>query len=197
MRLLLEDLFFRAAVGRTSQRNEPMRNLISSFVGAFAVVLAVAVATAAFDEKLTDNAFLQKAVSAGMTEIKAGQMALQKATDAKVKTFAQLMIDDHSRANKELEALARRKGWVLPESIDQKCQNELDKLASATAQEFDRKYLRGQIAAHEEAVKVFAEQSQTGQDNDLKNWAAKTLPTLRDHLQMAKVAGEGKEGKIR
>jgi putative membrane protein len=174
-----------------------MRTLISSFLCASAVVMAVAVATAAFDEKLTDNAFLQKAVSAGLTEVKAGQMALQKATDAKVKTFAQRMIDDHSRANKELEALARRKGWVLPDTIDEKCQNELDKLASATMQEFDRKFIRGQIKAHEEAVKVFAEESQTGHDNDLKNWAAKTLPTLRDHLQMAKEAGEGKDGKTR
>jgi putative membrane protein len=145
------------------------------------------------DEKLTDGAFVEKAHSAGLAEVKAGEMALQKASDAKVKTFAQRMIDDHAKANRELEALAARKGWILAQSVDEKCQKELDRLAGATAQEFDQLYVQGQVKAHEEAVKLFERESRDGQDNDLKSWATKTVPTLRDHLQLAKEASRAKE----
>ncbi len=148
---------------------------------------------AADDEKLTDGAFVKKAGSAGMAEVKAGELALQKTTNAKIKSFAQKLVDDHRKANKELEGLAASKGWPMPRTIDDQCQRELDKLASATAQDFDRTYLEVQLKAHEGAVKLFTAESEGGQDDALKAWAGKTLPGLRDHLQMAKELTEQKD----
>ncbi|HEV8062738.1 MAG TPA: DUF4142 domain-containing protein [Gemmataceae bacterium] len=164
-----------------------------SWVGPLAVALAVVGARAADDERIDDSAFVKKASSAGMAEVKAGEMALQKANDAKIKAFAQRMIDDHTKANRELEDLATRKGWTLPKTIDEKSQKELDSLASTTAQEFDRTYMEGQLKAHEAAVKLFENESRSGQDAALKSWAGKTLPTLQEHLQMAKEACQKKD----
>ena len=148
---------------------------------------------AADDQKLNDATFVTKASSAGMAEVKAGELALQKTNNATIKSFAQKLIKDHKQANKELQTLAGRKGWALSKNIDDECQRELDKLASATAQEFDRTYLEVQLKAHESAVKLFQAEAEAGQDGSLKIWAGKTLPTLRDHLQMAKELSEHKD----
>jgi len=145
----------------------------------------------AVDERVDDSTFVKKACSAGMTEVKAGEMAIQKATDAKVKSFARRMIEDHSKANKELEALVTRKGWTASKTIDEQCQKELDKLSATDGKGFDRVYMENQLKAHEEAVKLFQKESESGQDPDLKAWAAKTLPTLQEHLRMAKETHEG------
>jgi len=163
-----------------------------SWIGPLALALVVMGVRAA-DERIDDATFVKKACSAGLAEVKAGEMALQKAHEAKVKNFAQRMIDDHSKANRQLEELASRKGWTLSKTIDDKCQKDIDKLSGATAQEFDRMYMEGQLKAHEEAVKLFQHEADAGQDADLKSWANKTLPTLREHLQMAKDAGEKRD----
>jgi putative membrane protein len=157
------------------------------------LALVVAGVRAADDEKLDDAGFVKKVSGACLGEVKAAEMALQKASDAKVKSFAQRIIDDHQKADKELEELASRKSWTVSKTVDEKCQKELDKLASITAQSFDRIYMEGQIRAHEEAIKAFENEAKNGQDADLKNWATKTLPTLREHLQMAKDASEKKD----
>jgi putative membrane protein len=167
--------------------------LTCSLVGPMVLALAVAGVRAAEDEKLDDAAFVKKVSGACLGELKGAEMALQKASDAKVKSFAQRIIDDHAKASKDLEELASRKGWTVSKTVDEKCQRELDKLASVTAQSFDRQYMEGQIKGHEEAIKLFDREAKSGQDADLKEWASKTLPTLKEHLQMAKDASEKKD----
>jgi putative membrane protein len=165
----------------------------ASWLAPVALALAVLGIRAADDERFNDNTFVNKARSAGLAEVKAGEIAAQRAQDNKVKAFAQRMIDDHNKANREMEELAKRKGWTLATTIDDSCQKEIDKLSSATAQEFDRSYMEAQLKAHEEAVKLFQRESESGQDLDLKAWAGKTLPTLQEHLQMAKEASAKKD----
>jgi putative membrane protein len=155
------------------------------------VLGALASSVRADDNKPMDDAtFVKKAACAGMAEVKSSEIALQKASDAKVKQFAQRMIDDHTKANKELTELATRKGWKPEAAIEEKKQKEMDKLSGKTGQEFDRAYMECQVKAHEEAVKLFKQASTASEDADLKAWAAKTLPTLEEHLKMAQSAGE-------
>ena len=160
----------------------------ATWLAPLALALAVIGVKAADDERILDNTFVNKARSAGLAEVKAGEIAAQRAQDAKVKAFAQRMIDDHNKANREMEDLAKRKGWTLATTVDESCQKELDRIAAATAQEFDRTYMEMQLKAHEEAVKLFQRESENGQDLELKALAGKTLPTLQEHLQLAKEA---------
>jgi len=160
---------------------------------------AFAVSARADDNKPLDDAtFVKKASCAGMAEVKSSEIALQKASQDKVKQFAQRMIDDHSKANKELSELASRKGWKPETAIEDKAQKEIDKLNGMSGQEFDKAYMECQVKAHEMAVKMFRQESESGQDADLKSWAAKTLPTLEEHLKMAQQGsdkqGSGKQG---
>ncbi len=155
------------------------------------VIGAIAAGARADDNKPLDDAtFVKKASCAGMAEVKSSEIALQKGTDAKVKQFAQRMVDDNGKANKELEELASRKGWKVETAIEEKHQKEIDKLNGMSGQEFDRAYMECQVKAHEMAVKMFKTESNSGEDADLKAWAAKTLPTLEEHLKMAREASE-------
>jgi len=96
------------------------------------------------------------------------------------------MVDDHSKANQELKTLATNKGVTLPTALDKKCQEVYDKLTKLRGSEFDKEYMRHMVEDHEKDVAKFQSASKNLQDPDLKAWALKTLPTLNEHLRMAK-----------
>jgi putative membrane protein len=104
-----------------------------------------------------------------------------------VKTFAQQMVDDHTKAGSELSSLASAKGVTLPKdpSLTQKA--KLKVLSAMDGTRFDKQYAQTiGVAAHEDAVKLFQKASKEAKDPDVKDFATKTLPTLQHHLQMAK-----------
>jgi putative membrane protein len=131
------------------------------------------------------SAFVSKAAVGGMAEVKLGQLAVQKASNPDVKAFGQQMVDDHGKANDELKQLASSKGMTLPTDIDAKHQATYDRLSKLDGAEFDRAYMKDMLADHKMDVSEFRRESKSGSDPDVKAWAAKTLPTLEHHLQMA------------
>lgn len=133
----------------------------------------------------TDSSFLKDAAESGLFEVQAAQIAQQKGNDAQVKTFAQTMVDDHTKANQELQALAQQKGVKLPTSPSVGQKAKLGTLNHWTKSGFDHHYADDQISAHKDAVKLFTKESTEAKDADIKAWAAKTLPTLQHHLDMA------------
>ena len=163
-----------------------------------------------------DKKFIMESLHGGMMEVELGKMAVDKASSADVKQFAQRMVDDHSKANDELMQLASQKGISMPadhammSNPDQsaasdtaasanhtgseshyhhammKAQATKDKLAKLSGADFDREYMDMMVKDHVKDVKEFEEASAKAKDADLKAWAAKTLPTLREHLQMAR-----------
>src|SRR5947208_1832580 len=135
------------------------------------------------NQKLDAGTFVAKAASAGMFEVKSSQLAQERAQKADVKRFAEHMIQDHTKANQELMALAQQKGYTIPTHMDAKCQECFDRLSNARGEAFDSAYVQEQLKAHREAVKMFQQASQTVDDPELKAWAAKTLPKLREHLR--------------
>ncbi|AKQ46816.1 hypothetical protein TH63_16185 [Rufibacter radiotolerans] len=133
-----------------------------------------------------DQAFLMKAASGGMMEVEAGKLASTKAKDAAVKQFGQRMVTDHTKANTELKALAAKKGITLPAGLMAEHQSHLDMLSKATAgAEFDQVYMQHMVQAHDKDIMEFERQSASGQDAEVKAFAAKTLPVLRDHRKAA------------
>lgn len=146
------------------------------------------------NKQVDDKTFAMKAAQAGQMEVKMAQLAEQRASSAAVKQFAQTMITDHGKANKELAEIVGAQQNANQE-IDRDHQQQMDRLAKLQGAEFDREYLRQQSAAHEEAVQLFDTEARTGQDSRLKAFAAKYLPTIRDHLQMARQLAGKVNGK--
>jgi putative membrane protein len=133
-----------------------------------------------------DTQFLTEAAQGGLAEVELGKLAASKATNPEVKKFAQKMVDDHSKANDELKALAMQKNFSMPTEISSKHKSLMDKLNGLSGAEFDKAYVEAMVDDHEEDVKKFKDESEDGKDADVKTWAAKTLPTLQTHLDMIK-----------
>lgn len=132
-----------------------------------------------------DHTFVTKAAEGGIAEVKLGQLAQQKASDTAVKSFGEQMVTDHSKANDELKTLASSKGLTLPSDMSAKEKADYDRLSKLSGAAFDKAYMQMMVADHRTDVNEFKRESQHGMDPDVKAFAAKTLPTLEHHLQMA------------
>ena len=123
--------------------------------------------------------------SGGMMEVELGKIALQKATSSKVKQFAQMMIDDHTKANEELKMLASSKNIVLPTTLIDKHQKTVNDVSDETGKNFDKKYMDTMVEDHKKDVDKFKKIADKANDADIKAFAAKTLPTLMHHREEA------------
>jgi putative membrane protein len=121
-----------------------------------------------------DVNFIQKAAGGGAQEIENGKMAEKQAKNAEVKSIAARMVADHTRINKELTALATRKGVTFSTS-GVRAQN----LGSGN---FDALYLKWLEEVHRADIADFERQAKSGDDSELKSWASKTVPILKQHL---------------
>lgn len=133
--------------------------------------------------------FVQKAAIGGAFEIQSSQLALDRAKDPDVEQFAQTMIDDHTRINEQSNATLAKSSVdqaAIHEGLDSAHQKMLDKLSKVPAGiKFDRAYMDAQRQAHDEAVNLFSAYAQSGDDPALKDFAARTLSTLKHHQEMA------------
>jgi putative membrane protein len=136
------------------------------------------------DSKLNsdDSDFLKKAAKGGMAEVELGKLALQKASSPDVKAFADLMIRDHTKANRELTALAASKGLELPTGKGMGGDVSAVHLKMLSGKSFDDAYVKNMLEDHKEDVADFQKESESAQDSDVRKFAAKTLPTLKTHL---------------
>ena len=139
-----------------------------------------------------DKGFAQKAATGGQAEVALGQLAQQKASDPRVKEFAQRMVADHTNANQQLQQIASKKDLDLPTIIPTEAQEEQDKLSKLSGKVFDQEYIRYEVQDHQQDVQDFQKAQNEVSDPDLKQFASQTLPIIEQHLKMAQQI-EGKE----
>ena len=140
---------------------------------------------AASNKRVADRKFMTKAAASGMAEVEMGKLAQTKAANEQVKQFGARMEADHSKANAELKSLAASKNVELPQAPPKKEIAMMDKLKGMSGAEFDRAYMSHMVADHKKDVALFEKEASAGKDPQVKAFAGKTLPTLREHLQMA------------
>ncbi|HEX7956698.1 MAG TPA: DUF4142 domain-containing protein [Pyrinomonadaceae bacterium] len=131
-----------------------------------------------------DHRFATEAAMGGMMEVELGRVAAQKGASDEVRQFGQRMVDDHTKANEELMRVASGKGMTLPSAPDPKHRAEMQKLSALSGERFDREYVKMMLKDHRKDVAEFRKESARGADADLKSFAARTLPTLQEHLRM-------------
>ena len=135
----------------------------------------------------SDKKFAMTAAAGGMAEVETARLALTKASSDAVKQYAQKMIDDHTAANAELMQIASAKGITLPTAPDAKMRAMMAKMERLSGAAFDREYvMMAGSKDHQKMEKLFRDESMRGRDADLKAFAAKTLPVVQQHLQMAR-----------
>jgi putative membrane protein len=139
----------------------------------------------------SDQQFVTTATQANLAEIDAGRLAKERASNADVQKYAQQMIDDHGKANRELSDIAKKKGFTVPEQTDDDHKKMAADLAELNGSDFDRKYIGMMVKDHVKAVALFEENAKLAKDADLRAFAEKMTPDLRAHLKTARnIAGK-------
>jgi putative membrane protein len=135
---------------------------------------------------MSDKKFVREAAQGGMAEVELGKLATEKGSSEEVKKFGQRMVDDHSKAGDQLKQIASSKGIQVPDKLNAKDQMTKDRLSKLSGDQFDKAYMSDMVKDHTQDVADFKRESNSGNDPDVKNFAATTLPTLQDHLRQAK-----------
>lgn len=139
----------------------------------------------------SDEDFAKEAAQGGLAEVKLGQLAEEKGSSNAVKSFGKRMVEDHSKANEQLKDVALREKVKLPTELSKKNQKTYDRLSELSGDAFDRAYARDMIHDHQNDVAAFKQEASSGQNQAIKNFAVQTLPTLEDHLKMAREMEQG------
>ncbi|MBD0254078.1 MAG: DUF4142 domain-containing protein [Cytophagales bacterium] len=129
-----------------------------------------------------DREFLEQAVQSNLTEIELGNLALQRATNQAVKTYAQMMIDEHTAAHTDLKNRAAAQKWTIRDVLNDENQTKRTNLNNLPAADFDRAYMRSQVADHQVTSGKFATQIDQGTNAELKAYAQQYKPGIDKHL---------------
>jgi putative membrane protein len=165
----------------------------------FALALCAAFATPSFAQSVGEKTgvnsvlgiapktedFIKEVAMSDMTEIETAKIAQQKG-NAEEKKFAETMIADHTKTSTELKSIVPSNlKAALPTALDDTSQKKIAKLRDTRPEDFASEYDPMQVSAHKDAVSLFERYANRGEDAKLKEWAGKTLPALKHHLEMA------------
>ncbi|GGE73183.1 putative membrane protein [Paenalcaligenes hominis] len=158
---------------------------VAGFVGV-ALCLITMKPSQANELSMSDRNFLKEAAQAGHYEIESANEALARSQDKQVQEFARMMLQEHERIDKELNALAVAKDQALPTSASMMQQGKVLLLKGKEGHEFDQYYAEHlAIKAHEDAIELFEKQAKNGDDDEITGFAQDVLPLLKQHLQHA------------
>ena len=141
---------------------------------------------AAKDAAMTDQDFINMAAQTDMMEAHLGQMAADQASSQDVKTYAQMLVTDHTADYQQLGTLAAKAGLTVPTGLDAAHNKMIAPFEKLKGAAFDSRYVQTMIAGHTEAIGVYTKESSDAQSADVKAYATATLPTLQKHLDGAK-----------
>jgi len=137
--------------------------------------------------------FIKEVAMSDMTEVESAKIAEQKG-NADEKKFAEMMVSDHTKTSSELKSMVPDNlKAALPSSLDGASQKKIAKLRDAKPEDFASEYDPMQVSAHKDAVSLFERYANGGEDPKLKDWAGKTLPGLKHHLDMAQALDKNRK----
>ena len=141
-----------------------------------------------------DQDFLKKAAEINLTEIALGKAA-ERSTDANIKKIGGMLVKDHSEANRNLERLAASKGVTLPTEPSMMDRHALNSIEKEQGDKFNKEFLSFNMKGHEKAIALFEKEAARTQDPDIKAWAQKMVPSLKEHLAMSQSGNMGPVGE--
>lgn len=149
----------------------------------YLLALAVSVSPAMVFAAPSASEFAMKASVGNTFEVEEAKLALKQATNPKLKAFAEMMIKDHTMAEKKLTVAAKGDGSPVEMKLDDPHQAMVTALQGKTGADFDKAYVADQIQAHQEAQALLQDYESGGDNAKLKTWAKETLPKVNMHLK--------------
>lgn len=138
-----------------------------------------------------DTRFVNQAAQSGLLEVELATLALQNSTNEAVRAYAEELIQDHTESNQQLAQIAGSKGLTVPTTLDTSGQNAVNRLSNLTGTQFDRQFANQAVSTHRQAIQVFENEVERGEDSDLTAFASANLPVLREHLAEAQELQRG------
>lgn len=129
--------------------------------------------------------FVEQAAQGGMTEVKVGILAKEKATTDELRKFGEVLQADHTKANEDLKQIAKEQNLQLPDDVSIEQKSAIEKLSALSGKEFDKAFVTQMLTDHRSTVTLFQGRAATSEDPQLQKFAQSTLPTLKHHLDMA------------
>jgi putative membrane protein len=130
----------------------------------------------------SDEDFIKTAAMGGMAEVALSKLAIERATDPKVKSFASMMVTDHTKLNSEVKALAAKKNVTLPAELDKKHQEKVDELSKESGKDFDKDYLACMAKDHKKTLSLFEDAEDDTKDPNVKKTAANAIQVIKSHM---------------
>jgi putative membrane protein len=164
-----------------------VKNLVAAAVTGLFLSAALGSSPAAAQQPkslASDSVFIQRASSAGLLQVKLGQLAEKKGTSPAVVEFGKRMVTDYSKANEELKAAAKVAGFPAPALLRQD-QQIFDRFNGKGRSSFDKAYMAQMVAQQNEEVRLFKGESAGGRVQSLKQLAARMLPEMEQRLSLA------------
>lgn len=143
---------------------------------------------AAFD----DAKFVQLAASGGMLEVELGRIGMAAGKSDGVRKFGATLVNDHTKANEQLRKVAKEAGFPVPDKMLPDHQQTFEKFRDYKGNDFDRDYVACMVEDHEKDVALFQKAAKESKNEAVRTFASATLPTLENHLAMAKKLRDGK-----
>lgn len=147
------------------------------------------------NSKEDDSEYLVDAAETDLEEIEVGKLAQQKGTDAEVKSFGKMLVDDHTKSFNDLKSFSEKKQISLPLVATEDNKEAYNDLNKKTGLEFDKKFAQMMVDGHENAIKDAEKVSKDAKDEEIRMWAANKIPTLTAHLEHAKKLKERLDAK--
>lgn len=134
---------------------------------------------------MDDETFVKTAASSNLLEIQLGNLAVQNASDPKVKEFGQMMVEHHTMANQQLQTIASDMGVTLPQTLLPVHETLAEQLEGKTGNEFDEDYMDTMETAHKMDLAMYKAKDGNATNPSVKAYASKTLPILQTHHNTA------------
>jgi len=144
--------------------------------------------------------FVLDMLAGGEHEVQLGRLAADHAQSPEVKDFGQMMVRDHTKAGDKLKEIAAQRQIQGPTNLDDDHTKMMDKLSKLQGADFDREYIKAMVDDHEHDVSQLKDRADENKDEtgampkkaddhfemQVNQWAADTLPVVRQHLTRAK-----------
>lgn len=145
---------------------------------------------------VSTGTYVAQAANSDMYEIQAGELATKNGQSQAVKDFGRMMVADHSKSSQDMKALVSKAnlGTQPPARLDAEHQAMIDRLKAAKGEAFDREYMSQQMAAHRKALALHQRYAQSGENTELKGFAAQVIPVIQKHHDWLEQNGQGANG---
>ena len=132
------------------------------------------------------TSFLVDAADHGMAEVELGRLAQDKGKNENVKSFAGMMVRDHSGVNDQVKSFAKRRNVTLPDSVSNSHKDKKNDLMKKEGAAFDKAYMDAMVKGHQDVVDLFEKAANNSTDDEVKTFINNILPSIKTHLDSAK-----------